>query len=341
MREALTPALGPMRSFDVAAAADRRTESAEDCIVATSATRRSGASTGPAKSSTVRGKSSAGGPPTARAARGACGQERGPHVAADGMRKSHEHEEREDVAPREPRAGGKGEERSGRGRHGEGSRGERQRDGKQSEHHEAELQEVGPDDRALAAECRVRDEEGRRQNEDARRLPGGGRDDDDLRRFREEREPDDLGEDDEKSRDLPDAGPVRSSDHLRDRRRRGGADAGREKKAEREEAEGSREIEPQRGEPLRGHEGGEDEGRGPADHGGGERRPRGERAETAVADEKRVGRTRGVPRREEADEEDGGPVKGESGGQSLALSPRARRPRGSRAASREDHRTRP
>ena len=107
----------------------------------------------------MRGKSSAGGPPTPRAtparamvavaspktsldrggaeggaarrARVARGEELGPHVASDRVRKPHEHEKRADVAPGEARARGEGEERGGSGRCREGPRGERQRDGEE------------------------------------------------------------------------------------------------------------------------------------------------------------------------------------------------------------------
>ena len=90
---------------------------------------------------------------------------------------------------------------------GEGAERERKSHGEKARHHEAELEEVRPDDGALAAERRVRDEEGRRDDEDAHGLPRRRRDDDGLGRLGQEREPDDLREDDEKGGDLAHAGP--------------------------------------------------------------------------------------------------------------------------------------
>ena len=254
-----------------------------------------------------------------RATRVACGQELGPHVASDGVREADEDEERKRVSPRETRARREVEELRRRPGRREGAEGERKGNAEEARHHEGELEEVRPDDGALTSERRVRDEKGRRDDEDARGLPRRRRDDDGLGRFGQEGEPDDLREDDEKGGDPAHALAVRPADDLGDRRRARCTQARREKEAEGEEAERPREIEPERGQAHPGDERGEDERRGPADHRGGEGRPGHERAEAAVRDEERVRRARGRACRKEADEEDGGAVEDEGENHASAL----------------------
>ena len=224
----------------------------------------------------------------------------------------------------------------------EGAERERKGHGEKARHHEAELEKIRPHDGSLAAERRVRDEKGRRDDEDAHGIPRRRRDDDGFGRLGQEREPDDLREDDEKGGDPAHAFSVRPSHDLGNRRRTRRAHAWREKEAEDEEAERSCEVEPESRQAHAGDERRENEGRGPADDRGGEGRPGRERRESAVGHEERVHGARGVSCRKEADEENGGAIEDEGGGHASALrglsrrGRRARSPRGGalRAAGR-------
>ena len=227
---------------------------------------------------------------------------------------------------------GKVEKLRGRAVGGEGAQGERKSHGEKARHHETELQEIGPHDGALAAERRVRDEKGRRDDEDARGLPRRRRDDDGLGRLRSgartRRSP-------RGRRERPRSCARRARTSFRSTSASVVAPVARTRAA-RKRPSARRPRAPARssqsaGRPFAATKRREDEGRGPADHRGGEGRPGRERAQAAVRDEERVLRARGVSCRKEADEEDGGAVEDEGGGHTSALQGLSRRERRARS----------
>ncbi len=326
----------PSRSCEVAAAAERRTESADDCIVATSATRRSGERSGPASSRTVAGNSAWGAPPTPRATpASATTVTAAPNpslataapkaarraVAASRAERSLAHTSlptacgkptrtRSAPASAQPKRGPTGKTRSSCRPARPRQRRERERkgDADDTHQHQPELKDVGPHDGALPPEARVGDEERGGGDEDRGGVPVGQRGDDDLGRLREEGKPDDLGEDDEERGDLPHALAVEAPDDGGERHLSRFTDPAGQEQPEGQEAERPREVEPEAGETAGGHEGGQDEGRRAADRRGGEGGPGGQEAERTVAEEERLGRTGGAAGGKEPDEEDGGAI---------------------------------
>ena len=336
--------------------------------MATSATRRSGASAGPASRNTVRGKSCAAGPPTPsatpasaivavprpnasfaaaapKAARRAARPSRAESTFAQtslptacgsptrtrSARTSAE-EKRGPVGNVRSRAGGGVLESAATARGSATS--------EEAEDHERELQEVGPDDGALSAERRVRDEERGRQDEDARGIPRGRGDD---RRSAWPRSG-------ARTRRFPRAttrtaaifrtprpyvAPMTSAIVVAPVALRRGA----RKRPSADEAERAREIQPEGRKSLRRDERGEDERRRAADRRSRRARAHPERAEPAVRDEERVRRARGRTGREEADEEDGGAVERE-GRDHAGIRPRGRRARSRRGDARRDEQRR-
>ena len=161
-----------------------------------------------------------------------------------------------------------------------------ERDARDADDHEPVLEEVRADDRVLASERRV---EPRRPRSRRRSRGVGSSPNAAVRttcvRLRQEREPDDLGDEHEHGGDAARGRAVVAADDLRQRDGGLAADAPREEETEREEAERPREVEPESGEAVGVHERGERDRRRAARRQRGEPDEPPERVERAVRDE--------------------------------------------------------